>query len=86
METDAELPTLAEILVDLREEYESASAIQALDLVTRELDRTHGNLKGALRNLEPQGFEVGGRRLLEDLDFRAWIAGVDQEAGSGRAA
>jgi hypothetical protein len=73
---EAELPTLDEILLDLREEYASPGAARALDLVTEELARTHGNLKGALRNLEPRPLELGGRKVLEDLDFRAWIAGA----------
>jgi hypothetical protein len=69
--------TLYSIIDELRQEHSSPAAIRTLDMVVRELGETHDNLREALEHLQGQPIPPGGRRVLNELKVRAWLAGVD---------
>lgn len=73
------MPTLYDIISDLRRERQTPSAAKTLDMVVAELGQTRDNLKEALTRLDGQSVPVGGQDVLQDLAGRARAAGVDNE-------
>ena len=73
------MPSLYDIISDLRREHQTPSAARTLDLVVAELGHTQDNLKAALARLDGQPVPTGGEEVLEELATRAHTAGVDDE-------
>jgi hypothetical protein len=73
------MPTLYDIIADLRRERPTPSAAKTLDMVVAELGQTQDNLRSALDRLDGRPVPVGGQEVLEDLASRAHAAGVDDE-------
>jgi hypothetical protein len=71
------MPTLYEIIDDLRREHPTPSASRTLDMVVAELGATQDNLREALKRLEGRPVPTGGQQSLEELQSRALAAGVD---------
>jgi hypothetical protein len=73
------MPSLYDIISDLRRAYQTPSAARTLDLVVAELGQTQDNLKEALARLDGRPVPTGGQEVLEELARRAHVAGVDDE-------
>jgi hypothetical protein len=73
------MPSLYDIISDLRREHQTPSAARTLDLVVSELGQTQDNLRAALGRLEGRPVPTGGQEVLEELTTRAHLAGVDDE-------
>ena len=73
------MPSLYDIISDLRREHQTPSAARTLDLVVAELGHTQDNLKAALGRLDGRPVPAGGEEVLEELASRAHAAGVDDE-------
>jgi len=73
------MPSLYDIISDLRRTYQTPSAARTLDLVVAELGQTQDNLKEALGRLDGRPVPTGGQEVLEELASRAHMAGVDDE-------
>jgi hypothetical protein len=73
------MPSLYDIISDLRREHQTPSAARTLDLVVAELGHTQDNLKAALARLDGRPIPAGGHEVLEELALRAHAAGVDDE-------
>src|SRR5438093_6646431 len=73
------MPSLYDIISDLRRTYQTPSAARTLDLVVAELGQTQDNLKAALTRLDGRPVPNGGQEVLEELASRAHAAGVDDE-------
>jgi len=73
------MPSLYDIISDLRREHQTPSAARTLDLVVSELGTTQDNLKAALARLDGRPVPAGGEEVLEELASRAHAAGVDDE-------
>jgi hypothetical protein len=73
------MPSLYDIISDLRREHQTPSAARTLDLVVAELGQTQDNLKAALARLDGRPIPTGGEEVLEELASRAHAAGVDDE-------
>jgi hypothetical protein len=71
------MPSLYDIIDDLRQEYPARSASRTLDMVVEELGQTQDNLRQALSQLEQQPIPAGSRPILEELRARARAEGVD---------
>jgi hypothetical protein len=71
------MPTIYELIRDLRREHPTPSASRTLDMVVAELGQTNDNLQRALKRLEGRAVPIGGKRVLEELAERARAAGVD---------
>jgi len=72
------MPTLYEIISQMRIQHPGAHNAKTLDVVTEELGRTQDNLAAALDHLADRALPTGGRALLEELRARAEAAGVDE--------
>jgi hypothetical protein len=73
------MPSLYDIISDLRRAYQTPSAARTLDMVVAELGQTQDNLKEALDRLDGRPIPTGGQEVLEELASRAHVAGVDDE-------
>jgi hypothetical protein len=73
------MPSLYDIISDLRRAYQTPSAARTLDLVVAELGQTQDNLKEALAQLGGRPVPTGGQEVLDELASRAHMAGVDDE-------
>jgi hypothetical protein len=73
------MPSLYDIISDLRREHQTPSAARTLDLVVAELGQTQDNLKEAIARLDGRPIPSGGEKVLEELASRAHAAGVDDE-------
>lgn len=71
------MPTLYELIRDLRREHPTPSASRTLDMVVAELGQTNDNLERALARLQGKAVPTGGRGVLDQLAERARSAGVD---------
>lgn len=71
------MPTLYDVIGDLRRENPTPNACRTLDLVVAELGNTRDNLRLALLHLESREVPTGGQPLLHTLAERARAAGVD---------
>jgi hypothetical protein len=73
------MPSLYDIISDLRREHQTPSAARTLDIVVAELGQTQDNLKAALARLDGRPVPSGGQEVLQELASRAHAAGVDDE-------
>ena len=71
------MPSLYEIIDELRREHATPSASRTLDLVVAELGRTQDNLREAIANLDGRAVPTGGREVLAELEAKARAEGVD---------
>src|SRR5205807_7656499 len=73
------MPSLYDIISDLRREHQTPSAARTLDMVVAELGQTQDNLKLAIARLDGRPIPTDGREVLEELSSRAHAVGVDDE-------
>lgn len=71
------MPSLYDLIAELRREHPTPAANRALDMVVAELGQTQDNLKRALARLDGKPVPTGGKAVLEELAVRARAAGVD---------
>lgn len=71
------MPSLHDLIAELRREHPTPAANRALDMVVAELGQTKDNLKRALARLDGKPVPTGGKAVLEELAVRARAAGVD---------
>ena len=71
------MPSLYEIISELRQEHRTPAATRTIDLVMSELGRTQDNLREALAHLDGHSLPAGGPAILEELARRADAAGVE---------
>ena len=71
------MPTLYDLIAELRREHQTPSAAKTLDLVVVELGQTRDNLRLALVHLEVRPVPTGGKAVLDTLAQRARAEGVD---------
>jgi hypothetical protein len=71
------MPTLYDLIAELRRENQTPSAAKTLDMVVVELGQTRDNLRLALIHLEARPVPTGGKSVLDTLAQRARAEGVD---------
>src|ERR1700736_2141159 len=71
------MPTLYDLIAELRRENQTPSAAKTLDMVVVELGQTRDNLRLALIHLEARPVPTGGKAVLDTLAQRARNEGVD---------
>lgn len=72
------MATLYDIIAELRREHPTPAASKTLDMVVAELGPARDNLRQALANLDSKPVPTGGRQVLDELETRARIEGVDE--------
>lgn len=73
------MATLYDIIAELRREHPTPAASKTLDMVVAELGPARDNLRQALANLDSKPVPAGGRQVLDALETRARIEGVDDQ-------
>jgi hypothetical protein len=71
------MATLYDIIAELRREHPTPAASKTLDMVVAELGRTRDNLGQALADLGSKPIPTGGGQVLDELETRARIEGID---------
>lgn len=71
------MPSLYDMIDDLRREHQTPGVTRTLDMVVVELGNTRDNLRQALVNMDGQPVPTGGREVLDELATRARAAGID---------
>lgn len=71
------MATIYDIIAELRREHPTPAASKTLDMVVAELGPARDNLRQALAKLDSTPVPTGGRQVLNELETRARIEGVD---------